>query len=189
MICAVRLRHEDLDIAPNHLLGGVAEKALSRRAERLDQAGLADHHHGVRHRFQDRPEMSLARHQVGRVPLALLDRRAPALAHQRADRPDRRQHAATEQAHRQQLAGLDRQDDVHGYGHGHGQRARRSAAIDAGDDHGRHKERIDRRAAEADPERLGDRGRDGHQRDGGGRPDRDAAYPPVDVEEGAQSHS
>jgi hypothetical protein len=54
MLLAVGRRHQHAHVAPDRLLGAVAGQPLRRGAERLHDAGLVDHDHGVGNRVEDR---------------------------------------------------------------------------------------------------------------------------------------
>ena len=61
---AVRLRHEQPDVAAHDLAFGVAEQSRRRRAERGNETILVDHHHRLGHRVENRSEMRFPRRQV-----------------------------------------------------------------------------------------------------------------------------
>ena len=56
MFALIRLGHEHLDVAPDHLSGGIAENALDGRIEGLDDTALIDGDDAVHHGVEDRSD-------------------------------------------------------------------------------------------------------------------------------------
>src|SRR5215469_9618251 len=95
MILAVRRRHQHLDVLPQHIGRGIAEQPFRRRAERLDQSELVDHHHSVGNAVENRLQVRGTRLDVlspcvGDVPKAQQNCAAPrhGKSHQREYQPD-----------------------------------------------------------------------------------------------------
>ena len=72
MVLAMGRGHEHLDIAPDHLAGGIAEQLFRRRAEGLDDSTLIDRDDRVGRGFQDgaQPRFPLFDHRLGMFRLS-----------------------------------------------------------------------------------------------------------------------
>ena len=90
VVFTVRRGHHDLDVLADHLVGSVAEQPLCRGAERLHDAALVDHDHGVRHGIEDGLHMRLARRGAFRALRCLQPARAQTLAKPGNADPERR---------------------------------------------------------------------------------------------------
>ena len=71
MVLAMGRGHEHLDVAPDHLAGGVAEQLFRRGAEGLDDAALVDRDDRVGRGFEDgaQPRLALLDHRLGMLRL------------------------------------------------------------------------------------------------------------------------
>ncbi len=188
VVFPVGFGHQDLDVGAHDLGRGVAEQPLGGLAEGLDQPGLVDHDHGVRHRLEDREEMGLSGDELRGRGLALHDRSPAATAHRRAHEADGRQHAGADQADSQRLGCFQRERKAQGDRRDRPDRPGEDAPIDPGDHDRRRQQRIKRRPAETRPDRLSDQRGGRHQRQGAGRPHHRAAGPPVLGQKCARLH-
>ena len=58
---AIRRRHQHLDVLPDDFSAPITKQPLGRGTERLHDAAVVDHDHGVRNGVENRMQMRLAR--------------------------------------------------------------------------------------------------------------------------------